>query len=145
MTQPNWRRWQLDTRPFAHLLCCHARLYTGHPRLPFSKSASKAWRAGTSLVLGPAKPDQSPGHDQFRQRGGIRISSSSCALVSSVAVNFKSTASFTIVSSPVILSGSTAARGKNSSRVRLALASLMLSQSALIFKAFGSVYMELIV
>src|SRR5262245_61713982 len=45
-------------------------------------------------------------------RGGIRIRSSSWALVISAAVNFKATASFTIVSSPTILSGSTAARKK---------------------------------
>ena len=62
-------------------------------------------------------------------RGGIRIRSSSWALVNSVGVNFKATASFTIVSSPVILSGSTEARGKKSSRVRFALASVILSQS----------------
>ena len=71
-----------------------------------------------------------PGHDTSRvYRGGIRIRSSSCAWVNSVGVNFRATASFTIVSSPVILSGSTEARGKKSSRVRLALASVILSQS----------------
>jgi hypothetical protein len=50
-------------------------------------------------------------------------------LVNSLAVNFSATASFTIVSRPVILSGSIDARGKKSSRVRLAFASVMLSHS----------------
>src|SRR5207302_10868783 len=62
--------------------------------------------------------------------GGIWISSTSCSLVNSVAVNFSATASFTIVSSPVIVSGSIAGGGKKSSRVRLAFASVMPSQSA---------------
>ena len=50
--------------------------------------------------------------------------------MSCVAVNFSSTASFTIVSSPMIVSGSIAGGGKNSSRVRLAFASVICSQSA---------------
>jgi hypothetical protein len=49
-------------------------------------------------------------------RVGIWISSSSCALVSSVAVNFITTASLTIVSTPVIRSGSMDGREKKSSR-----------------------------
>src|SRR2546422_4906223 len=58
-------------------------------------------------------------------RGGIWISSASCSLVSGAAVNLSATASCTIASSPTILSGSTAALGKKSSRVRLAIATGM--------------------
>ena len=64
------------------------------------------------------------------QRGGIWISSASCSFVSGAAVNLSATASGTIVSRPTILSGSTAALGKKSSRVRLAIAGVMPTNSA---------------
>jgi len=64
------------------------------------------------------------------QRVGIWMRSASCSFVSWELVNFRSTASFTIASRPTMLSGLTASRGKNSSRVRFALATGMLSQSA---------------
>src|SRR4029453_17940039 len=146
MTRPNWRQSRLDTsadRPLIEPSCpAVCRAAKSCLQRVSKQDVDVRDKPGHDVVethcLSAVMPGFLPGihvfyfeiSGQFRQRGGIRIRSSSWALVSSVAVNFKSTASFTIVSSPVILSGSTAARGKNSSRVRLALASLMLSQSA---------------
>src|SRR5476649_1113223 len=79
-----------------------------------------------------------PTNSSLNYRGGIWISSSSCALVSSVAVNFIATASLTITSSPVIRSGSMDGRGKKSSRVRLAFASEIFSHSEYTFSACRS-------
>ena len=61
---------------------------------------------------------------------GTWISSASWSFVSCDAVNLSVTASGTIMSRPTILSGSTAALGKNSSRVRFAIASGMPTKSA---------------
>jgi hypothetical protein len=63
-------------------------------------------------------------------RGGIRIRSVSCSLVSGVAVNFRLTASGMIRSRPVISSGETDDLGKKPSRMRSAFASVMPANSA---------------
>ena len=60
---------------------------------------------------------------------GIWINSASCSLVISVAVNFRATASFTMMSRPMIRSGLSDCRGR-SSRERLASASEIFSHSA---------------
>jgi hypothetical protein len=97
-----------------------------HPSL--RKDSPQAQLTVRSARSGPrrARPVQA----LALHRGGIWISSTSCSLVRSVDVNFSSTASFTMVSRPTILSGSIAGGGKNSSRVRLAFSMLMPSQSA---------------
>jgi hypothetical protein len=60
----------------------------------------------------------------------MRIRSASCSLLSGAAVNLRLTASGTIRSRPMISSGDSEDFGKNPSRMRFALASVMPANSA---------------
>ena len=99
----------------------------------FACASGKAAVSNTASVQLNDFNDPAAGGDQMRMPniylGGIWIRSSSWALVSSVAVNFRAAASLTMVSRPVMRSGSTDVRGKKSSRVRFAFASVIPSHS----------------